>query len=48
MLGKLIHPRMLAFCAAEEGSLDMFATDHVKALGDQGITLLVKTFPRRG
>lgn len=47
MLGKLIHPRMLAFCAAEKGALDMSATDHVDALGDQGITLMVKTFARR-
>lgn len=46
-LGRLIHPRMLAFCAAEEGALDTSAIHYIKELDDQGIALEVRTFARK-
>jgi hypothetical protein len=41
-LARLIHPRVIGFCVAETGALDMSATSHVEDLRRQGIRLLVR------
>lgn len=43
LLARLVHPRAVGLCVAEEGALDLSATSHLKALRSQGITLVVKT-----
>lgn len=47
MLARLVHPRVVGFCVAEEGALDMSATSHLDALQDQGVTLVMKTLSEK-
>jgi hypothetical protein len=42
-LARLVHPRVVGFCVAEEGALDLSAASHVEALRGRGIALIVRT-----
>jgi len=42
-LARLVHPRVIGFCVAEDGALDMEAVGHLEALRRQGIWLLVRS-----
>lgn len=43
MLARLVHPRVLAFCVAEEQALDLSATVLLETVRGQGVTLVVRT-----
>ena len=42
-LARLVHPRVVGFCVAEAGALDMNAVSHVDDLRQHGIWLLVRS-----
>lgn len=41
-LARLIHPRVVGFCVAESGALDLSSTGHIADLQRQGIWLVVR------
>jgi hypothetical protein len=43
MLARLVHPRVVALCVAEEEALDLSATVLLEAVRKQGVTLVVRT-----
>jgi hypothetical protein len=46
-LARLVHPRVVGFCAAAEGALDMIATSHLDELRRQGIHVIVRLLKGR-
>jgi hypothetical protein len=46
ILARLIHPRVIGFCVAESGALDMEAVGHLEGLQQLGIQLLVRQIDR--
>ena len=41
-LARLVHPRVVGFCVAEDGALGMSEGSHVDALRDKGIWIIVR------
>jgi len=48
MIARLVHSRVVGFCVAEEGAIDLSKAGQASALRDYGVTLVVRTVDRTG